>query len=88
MTKIAGSGSRYISQRLGSADPDTPQNVMDPEHCRTALVACSLLKDRYRTKNRRIETTKQFAISSTVLIQTETPTEQDNQSFNAVTYMH
>jgi hypothetical protein len=30
MTKIAGSGS--ISQRHGSADPDPPQNFMDPEH--------------------------------------------------------
>jgi hypothetical protein len=39
MTKIAGSrsesGSRSISQRHGSADPDPDphQNVMDPEHC-------------------------------------------------------
>ena len=39
MTKIAGSGSgsgfgsRSISQRHGSADPDPPQNVMDPQHC-------------------------------------------------------
>ena len=34
MTKIAGSGS--ISQKHGSEDPDPdpPQNVMDPEHCR------------------------------------------------------
>ncbi len=35
MTKIAGSGS--ISQRHGSADPDTDpnpyQNVLDPQHC-------------------------------------------------------
>jgi hypothetical protein len=30
MTKIAGSGS--ISQRHGSAEPDSPQNVMDPQH--------------------------------------------------------
>ncbi len=31
MTKIdPGSGS--ISQRHGSADPDPPQNVMDPQH--------------------------------------------------------
>jgi hypothetical protein len=32
MTKIAGSGS--ISQRHGSEDPDpdSPQNVMDPQH--------------------------------------------------------
>jgi len=30
MTKIAGSGS--ISQRHGSADPDPPKNVMDPQH--------------------------------------------------------
>ncbi len=43
MTKTAGSGSvsrsgsesgsGSISQRLGSADPDPHQNVMDPEHC-------------------------------------------------------
>ncbi len=39
MTKMAGSGSasgsKYISQRHGSADPDPdpPQNVMDPKHC-------------------------------------------------------
>jgi len=31
MTKIAGSGS--ISLRHGSADPDPPQNVMNPQHC-------------------------------------------------------
>ncbi len=35
MTKIAGSGSRSgsgsISQKHGSADPDPPQNVMDPQ---------------------------------------------------------
>ncbi len=30
VTKLAGSG--YISQRHGSADPDPPQNVMDPQH--------------------------------------------------------
>ncbi len=30
MTKIAG--SRFNSQRHGSADPDPHQNVMDPEH--------------------------------------------------------
>jgi hypothetical protein len=35
MTKIAGSGSGYIIQRHGSADPDPdlPQNVMNPQHC-------------------------------------------------------
>jgi hypothetical protein len=36
MTKIEGSGSyfgsRSISQRHGSADPDPHQNVMDPQH--------------------------------------------------------
>jgi hypothetical protein len=34
MTKIAGSGSESgsISQRHVSADPDSHQNVMDPEH--------------------------------------------------------
>jgi hypothetical protein len=35
MTKIAGSGSGFISQRHGSADPDPDpdphQNVMDPQ---------------------------------------------------------
>jgi hypothetical protein len=30
MTKISGSES--FSQRHGSADPDPPRNVMDPEH--------------------------------------------------------
>ncbi len=35
MTKIAGSGS--ISQRQRSADPDPPQNVMDPQHCSPLL---------------------------------------------------
>jgi hypothetical protein len=41
MTKIAGSGSAsgsgFISQRIGYADPDPdpdpPQNVMDPQRC-------------------------------------------------------
>jgi hypothetical protein len=37
MTKKAGSGSEsgsgFISQRNGSADPDPHQNVLDPEHC-------------------------------------------------------
>jgi hypothetical protein len=28
-----GSGSGSISQRHGSAEPDPPQNVMDPQHC-------------------------------------------------------
>jgi hypothetical protein len=36
MTKVAGSGSesgsRSISQRHGSADPEPHQNVMDPKH--------------------------------------------------------
>ena len=32
MTKIAGSGSGSICQRHGSADPDPPQNIMDPQH--------------------------------------------------------
>jgi hypothetical protein len=42
MTKIAGSGSGSISQRHGSADPDPPQNVMDPQHC---MKDCSGLDD-------------------------------------------
>jgi hypothetical protein len=37
MTKIAGSESGTSSQRHGSSDsdpdPDTPHNVMDPQHC-------------------------------------------------------
>ncbi len=34
MTKTVGSGSASgpISQRHGSADPDSHQNVMDPQH--------------------------------------------------------
>jgi hypothetical protein len=36
ITKISGSGSESgsISQRHGSPDPDPPQNVMDPQHCK------------------------------------------------------
>jgi hypothetical protein len=41
MTKIAGSGS--ISQRHGSADPDPPQNVMDPQHCHQEVPAVAQL---------------------------------------------
>ncbi len=33
MMKIAWSGSRFIRQKHGSADPDPHQNVMDSEHC-------------------------------------------------------
>jgi hypothetical protein len=37
MMKISGSASGSISQRHGSADldpdPDSHQNVMDPQHC-------------------------------------------------------
>jgi hypothetical protein len=53
MTKIAGSGSgsESISQRLGSADPDPPQNVMDPQHS-------SEVRVRMRTKMSRIRNTK------------------------------
>ncbi len=29
----SGSGSGSIGQSHGSADPDPPQNVMDPQHC-------------------------------------------------------
>jgi hypothetical protein len=41
--KIAGSGtasesgSGSISQRHGSADPDLHQNVIDPQHCFSAV---------------------------------------------------
>jgi hypothetical protein len=43
MTKIAG--SRSISQRHGSADPDpdSHQNVMDPEHCNLKRVGWDIL---------------------------------------------
>ena len=46
MTKIAGSGSEsgsgFISQRHGSADPDPdpPQNVMDPQHWSEQMKSC------------------------------------------------
>jgi hypothetical protein len=43
MTKIAGFGS--ISQRHGCAEPDTSQNVMDPQHC------LQVLKSAYESKN-------------------------------------
>jgi hypothetical protein len=40
MTKKAGSGSESgsNSQRHGSADPDPPQNVMDPQHWKKQTV--------------------------------------------------
>jgi hypothetical protein len=34
----SASGSGSISQRLGSADPDPHQNVIDPEHCLKAVL--------------------------------------------------
>jgi hypothetical protein len=48
MTKITG--SRSISQRHGSADPDPdpPQNVMDPEHC--LQICISILKPVFRIR--------------------------------------
>jgi hypothetical protein len=62
MTKISGSGSESgsgsISQRHGSADPDPPQNVMDPQHwflikglgsCLTDIV--NSYKSGYHPKN-------------------------------------
>jgi hypothetical protein len=36
--KIEGYGSRSISQRHGSADPDPHQNVMDPQHCKSGSI--------------------------------------------------
>ncbi len=47
MTKIAGSGSGFISQRHGSADPDPnpPQNVMDPQHCKWPIAASTDLAE-------------------------------------------
>jgi hypothetical protein len=41
MTEIVGSGS--ISQRHGFADPDPPQNVIDPQHCKK-LIFVGILK--------------------------------------------
>ncbi len=45
--KIEGSGSksgsRSISQRHGSADPDPYQNVMDPQHCLKRSLAAAVL---------------------------------------------
>jgi hypothetical protein len=35
-----GSGSRSISQRYGSGDPDPHQNVTDPQHCPEVRVVC------------------------------------------------
>ncbi len=56
MTKIAESGS--ISQRHGSADPDPPQNVMDPQHSllhhpqeETSDLSISLLSCRINVSN-------------------------------------
>jgi hypothetical protein len=36
-------GQSSISQRHGSADPDPPQNVMDPQHCFTDYQRADLL---------------------------------------------
>jgi hypothetical protein len=36
MTKIAG--SRSVSQRYGSANPDPYQNVTDPQHCKQETI--------------------------------------------------
>jgi hypothetical protein len=33
LKKGVGSGSKSISQRYGSADPDPNRNVTDPQHC-------------------------------------------------------
>jgi hypothetical protein len=53
MTKIAGSASGSISQRLGSADPDPDpdphQNVMDPQHCFFGLFLDVYFNIPYRT---------------------------------------
>jgi hypothetical protein len=47
MMKIAGSGSGPISQRLGSADPDPYQDVMDPQHCsKVNPMQCNLIELR------------------------------------------
>jgi hypothetical protein len=42
MTKIAGFGS--ISQRHGSADPDPPQNDMEPQHWKNDIIVRYLQK--------------------------------------------
>jgi hypothetical protein len=49
MTKIEGSGS--TSQRDGSADPDPdpPQNVMDPQHCRERTK--DITRPRYESRD-------------------------------------
>jgi hypothetical protein len=60
-TKTAGSGSAYrsgsesgsISQRLGSADPDPHQNVMDPEHCPLPPSPISELDRRHTGRMRK-----------------------------------
>jgi hypothetical protein len=46
MTKTAGSAS--ISQRLGSADPDSDphQNVMDPQHCKNTQILKRMVEHR------------------------------------------
>ncbi len=36
----SGSGSGFFSQRYGSADPDSHQNVADPEHCLQHVPIC------------------------------------------------
>ncbi len=45
MTKI---GSRSISQRNGSADPDPHQNVMDPQHLKVQYLYTVLSGIRWR----------------------------------------
>jgi hypothetical protein len=62
MTKIAGSGS--ISQRHGSADPDPPQNVMDPQHCFVDQAEPNLLFDAPYTKPSGIILNNCFCILS------------------------
>jgi hypothetical protein len=59
MMKIAGSGSGFISQRHGSADPDPQQNVMDPQHCRQ-----STTNNRQQTTDEREPTATTYQQST------------------------
>jgi hypothetical protein len=68
VTKIAGSGS--TSQRLGSADPDPHQNVMDPKHMRYvrphlefSSPACSTWTETDKAVLKKIQGSAVFMVS-------------------------
>jgi hypothetical protein len=44
---LSGVGSRSISQRYGSGDPDPHQNVTDPQHCFLKSTKTEILLDRF-----------------------------------------